>query len=105
MELDGRFMFRPSANLRYSKGLPTSFELNGAVVYDDAFSVGLGYRVQSALIGSVQLALFNYMKVGYSYDFAVSKINVATRSTHEVTVTFSACDMKAAKVQACPAYD
>lgn len=105
LELDGRFMFRPSANLRYSKGLPTSFELNGAVVYDDSFSVGMGYRVQSALIGSIQLALFNYMKVGYSYDFAVSKINVATRSTHEVTVTFSACDMKAAKVQACPAYD
>ena len=105
MELDGMFMFRPSANLRYSKGLPTSFELNGAVVYDDAFSVGLGYRVQSALIGTVQISLFNYMKVGYSYDFAISKINVAARSTHEVTVTFSACDMKATKVQACPAYD
>ena len=105
LQLDGRYMFRPSANLRYSKGLPTSFELNGAVLYDDVFSVGLGYRVQSALIGSVQLALFNYMKVGYSYDFAVSKINVAALSTHEVTVTFSACDMKATKVQACPAYD
>ena len=43
LELDGRFMFRPSANLRYSKGLPTSFELNGVAVYDNAFSVG-GHR-------------------------------------------------------------
>ncbi len=105
MELDGRFMFRPSANIRYSEGLPTSFEMTGSVVYDDSYSVGIGYRVKSALIGSVQLTLFNYLKVGYSYDFSVSKINLAARSTNEITIAFSACDMKLTKVQECPAYD
>ncbi|MBI48663.1 MAG: hypothetical protein CL850_00005, partial [Crocinitomicaceae bacterium] len=105
MELDGRFMFRPSANIRYSEGLPTSFEMTGSVVYDDSYSVGIGYRVKSALIGSVQLTLFNYLKVGYSYDFSVSKLNLAARSTNEITIAFSACDMKLTKVQECPAYD
>ena len=105
MELDGRFMFRPSANIRYSEGLPTSFEMTGSVVYDDSYSVGIGYRVKSALIGSVQLTLFNYLKVGYSYDFSVSKINLAARSTNEITIAFSACDLKLTKVQECPAYD
>ena len=105
LELDGRYTFRPSTNIRYSPGLPASFELSGAMVYDDLASVGLGYRNQSALIASFQLALFNYMRIGYSYDFNISKINVVSRSSHEVVLTFSACDMKATKVHQCPAYD
>ena len=105
LELDGKYMFRPSANFRIASGLPVCFEMNGAVVYDDLISVGLGYRVQSALIGSFQIALFNYMKVGYSYDFGISKIGVASRSSHEFTLAFSACDMKATSVHSCPAYD
>ena len=105
LELDGKFMFRPSANIRYASGLPASFEMNGAVVYDKSIAVGLGYRVQSALIGSVQFALFDYMTLGYSYDFGISKIGTFSRSSHEVTLTFSACDMKATSVNSCPAYD
>lgn len=105
LELDGRFMFRPSANIRFASGLPACFELNGAVVYDELFAVGLGYRVQSALIGTLQISLFNYMKVGYSYDFGISRIGVASRSSHEFTLAFSACDMKATTVHSCPAYD
>lgn len=105
LELDGRFMFRPSANMRFASGAPACFEMNGAVVYDESFSVGLGYRVQSALIGTLQISLFNYMKVGYSYDFGISRIGVASRSSHEFTLAFSACDMKSTNVHACPAYD
>ena len=75
------------------------------MVYDDMVSVGLGYRNQSALIASFQLAVFNYMRIGYSYDFNISNINIVTRSSHEVVVTFSACDMKATKVHQCLAYD
>jgi len=105
LELDGKFVFRPSANFRITSGLPVCFEMNGAVVYDDLISVGLGYRVQSALIGSLQISLFNYMKVGYSYDFGISRIGVASRSSHEFTLAFSACDMKATSVHSCPAYD
>lgn len=105
LELDGRFMFRPSANMRFASGAPACFEMNGAVVYDEFFSVGLGYRVQSALIGTLQISLFNYMKVGYSYDFGISRIGVASRSSHEFTLAFSACDMKSTNVHACPAYD
>ena len=105
LELDGKYMFRPSANIRYASGAPVCFEMNGAVVYGDLIAVGLGYRAQSALIGSLQIALFNYMKVGYSYDFGISKIGVASRSSHEFTLAFSACDMKATRVHTCPAYD
>ena len=105
LELDGKYMFRPSVNIRYAKGLPPSFEMNGAVVYDDIISVGIGSRSQSAVVGSFQLALFDYMKVGYSYDFGISRINVVSNTSHEFTLAFSACDKNASRAISCPAYD
>jgi type IX secretion system PorP/SprF family membrane protein len=105
MELDGRFMFRPSANMRVASGLPPSFEMNGAIVYDDLLVLGLGYRNGTAIIGSFQIALFDYMKLGYSYDFGISDIRIVSASSHEITIALSACDGSAPRAHQCPAYD
>jgi type IX secretion system PorP/SprF family membrane protein len=105
LELDGLFMFRPSVNMRIASGLPPCFEMNGAMVYDDQIVIGLGYRNQTAIIGSFQIALFDYMKVGYSYDFGISDIRVASTSSHEITIALSACDTSTPRAYQCPAYD
>ena len=105
IELDGRFLFRPSSQIRITKGLPPSFEINGAVVYADFLAIGLGYRNQSALVGSLQISLLDYLKVGYSYDFGISEIRAASVSSHEITIAISACDITASRGQHCSAYD
>ena len=105
LALDGNMVFRPSANIRYSKGLPACFELNGAIVFEDMISVGLGYRSQNALVASLQLSLFNYMKVGYSYDINISNLNIVSPNSHEFTIAFSVCDNNVNKAYACPAFD
>lgn len=105
LALDGNMVFRPSANIRYAKGLPACFELNGAIIFDDMISAGLGYRSQNVLVASFQLSLFNYMKVGYSYDINISNLNIVSPNSHEFTIAFSACDMKANSATACPAFD
>ena len=105
MELDGLFMFRPSAQIRFAPGLPPSFELNGAVVYDDAVSIGLGYRSQSEVIGQVQFALMDYVKIGYAYGFGISTIRVVAPNSHEITLALSSCNSGPSKGVKCSAYD
>ena len=105
LALDGNMVFRPSANIRYSKGLPACFELNGAIVFDDIISAGLGYRSQNAIVASFQLSLFNYMKVGYSYDINTSNLNIVSPNSHEFTIAFSACDNNVNRAYSCPAFD
>lgn len=105
MELDGKFMFRPSAQIRIAPGLPPSFELNGAIVYDDAFSLGLGYRSQSEVIGQAQIALLEYLKVGYAYGFGISTIRTVAPNTHEITFALSSCNSGPSKAVKCSAYD
>ena len=79
--------------------------LNGAIVFEDMISAGLGYRSQNALVASLQLSPFNYMKVGYSYDINISNLNIVSPNSHEFTIAFSVCDNNVNKAYACPAFD
>jgi len=65
----------------------------------------VGYRNQTAVIAHLQLALFDYIKVGYSYDFGISDIRIASASSHEITIALSACDRGSKKAEHCSAYD
>ena len=105
LSLDGNMLFRPSVNIRYARGLPACFELNGAIVFDDMIVAGLGYRSQSALVATLQLSIFNYMKLGYSYDINISNLNIVSPNSHELTIAFSVCENSVNSAYACPAFD
>ena len=105
MELEGKFMFRPSTNIRFAGGLPPSFEINGSVVYDDAVAVGLGYRSQSEVVGQVQFAVMDYVKIGYSYGFGISAIRTVAPNSHEITLALSSCNTGPSRGVKCSAYD
>ena len=105
IDLDGRFVFRPSASMRLVSGLAPSLDVTCSVAYNNMFSVGVGYRNQSALIAHLQLAVLEYVTVGYSYDFGLSDIRISAASSHEVTLAFSACDRGSKRAKHCAAYD
>lgn len=105
MDLEGKFMFRPSTNIRFAPGLPPSFEINGAVVYDDAVSFGIGYRSQSEVIFQAQLAIMEYIKLGYAYGFGISSIRTVAPNSHEFTIALSSCNSGPTRGVKCSAYD
>lgn len=108
IKLDRRFAFRPAAQMRVASGLPASIDFQGTFSMDDRVSMGLGYRSGSALVGLMNLRLFESMTVGYAYDFGVSALNVAGRSSHEIVISLTACDKNDPYIGPngrCPAYD
>lgn len=105
IDLDGRFMFKPSAQTRMASGLPVSLDATALLSYDNQISIGVGYRNQTALVGHLQLALMDYITVGYAYDFGISEIRTAAAISHEVTIAISACDKRSKRAQNCSAYD
>jgi type IX secretion system PorP/SprF family membrane protein len=105
IELDSRFVFRPSANLRVASGLSPSLDVTCSVAYNNLLSLGVGYRNQTALIAHLQLAILEYVTVGYSYDFGISDIRIAAASSHEITLALSACDKGTKRAEHCAAYD
>ena len=108
IKLDRRFAFRPALQMRMASGLPAAIDFQGTFSMDDRISMGLGYRSGSALVGVMNLKLFESMAVGYAYDFGVSALNVVGRSSHEIVVSLTACDKDDPFFGTggrCPAYD
>ena len=108
VSLDRRFKFRPAAQVRLSSGLPAAIDLQGSFSLDNRWSMGLGYRNRSALIGVMSIKLFDSMTVGYAYDFGVSSIRSGATSSHEIVISLSSCDKAdpfAGPNGRCPAFD
>ena len=105
IELDGRFIFRTSTNILMASGLTPSVDITCSVAYNNLLSLGLGFRNQTALIAHIQVAVLDYAKVSYSYDFGISDIRIVAPSSNEITLAISACDRGAKRAKHCAAYD
>jgi type IX secretion system PorP/SprF family membrane protein len=108
VKLDRRFSFRPAAQMRLASGLPASIDFQGTFSLDNRISMGLGYRTGSALVGLMNVKLFDSMTVGYAYDLGVNALNVAARGSHEIVLSLTACDKNDPYIGPngrCPAYD
>ena len=106
VELDGRWMFLPSAQARLGSGVPPSAEILGLFKYDDVVGVGLGYRSQSALIVAAQAKILDYLSIGYAYELNVSPLSGAGPNSHEIVIGINACSGRpAGRAIPCPAYN
>ena len=106
VELDGKWMFTPSAQARLGSGVPPSAEILGMMRYDEVVGVGLGYRSQSALIVAAQAKVMDYLTIGYAYEFNVSALSGAAPSTHEIVIGINSCSVRQkGRAIPCPAYN
>lgn len=71
-----------------SDGKANQIYLNTNVRYNKRFWGGVSYRGGSAIVGILGVELFNGVRVGYSYDFSVTKIGKYSSGSHELTIGY-----------------
>lgn len=75
-------------NLKYKSDLAAgALDINGMYTFDKKISAGASYRLgdAAALLLGYQMPYRNYtFKMGYSYDFTLSKIKGYSSGTHEI---------------------
>ena len=71
-----------------SDGRANQLMMNAHLRYNKRVWGGVSYRTGDAIVGLIGVELFNGVRVGYSYDFAVSKIHHYTSGSHELTVGY-----------------
>ena len=81
------FEIMPTMVLK-SDGKANQIYLNTNVRYNKRFWGGVSYRAGDAIVGIFGLELFNGVRVGYSYDFSVSKIGKYSSGSHELTIGY-----------------
>jgi len=79
------------ANLKVkSDAATTQLDINLTYEYDKFFWLGVSYRMEDAIAPmlGVRLLKDKALKIGYSYDYTMSKIKGYTSGTHEIMIGY-----------------
>ncbi|WP_027419745.1 PorP/SprF family type IX secretion system membrane protein [Crocinitomix catalasitica] len=90
-KLQKKWSFQPSFFLMKTGGTPMDFHLSALFDLDNKFSIGMGIRRTDAITAQIRFKLFDFLSIGYSFDFVISKINNNIWQTHELTAGFNSC--------------
>lgn len=97
---------KPSILLKEDFKGPTSLDLNAMVIFNDRFWIGGSYRTGvkifeksfdvnknlsnlNAVSGILQFYVTNKLRLGYSYDFNLNRLNTMSYGSHEITLGIS----------------
>ena len=86
---------KPSIMIRSTEGAPLTADINlHALLMEDGPGgtqvwLGVGYRTQSVIVASIEVALPYNLRLGYAYDFMGSGLQDALGSTHEIQLGFN----------------
>lgn len=89
--LEKKWSIIPSAFVMWTKATPIDFHLSALADYDNRFTFGLGLRRTDAITAQVRVKFFNWISLGYSFDFVISKLMGNMWYTHEITGGFNSC--------------
>jgi type IX secretion system PorP/SprF family membrane protein len=87
-DINSDFKLKPSTVVKYVGGAPLSFDLSANVLYLNRFELGASYRYQDAVSGLVGVNISPNLKVGYAYDFNISKLNNYNNGSHEFILLY-----------------
>jgi len=83
------FKLKPSTMIRAVSGAPIECDLNLNAWVNDAVGFGVSYRTGDAFVGMFELQLSPQLRLGYAYDYTISKLNTYnTKGTHELMLRY-----------------
>lgn len=95
----------PSTLFKFSKAAPWAIDVNAMADYKNRFSIGISYRNVDAVSGLVTFNFLNYFRIGYAYDYTLSKIQFGGSNTHEVTLSINPCGYREDPKYGCPTFN
>jgi type IX secretion system PorP/SprF family membrane protein len=85
---------------------PIDFHLSALFDLDNKVAFGIGLRRTDAVTAQIRVKLFNFISIGYSFDFIISKLQKNMFQTHEVTLGMNGCSSYGASTTtSCPTFE
>lgn len=87
-KLNEKFKLKPSTLIKYLPAAPIEADLNLNLLYKDQFWIGVSYRTMDAVVFMVEYQTNSRFRVGYSFDYTLSKIRKYSSGTHEIMIGY-----------------
>jgi len=87
---------KPAGLLKYAKNSPLDFDLHTSLILFDQFWIGATYRTGGDLLSNtgesidavLQLQITEAIRLGFAYDFTLSKIGDHTPGSYEILIDY-----------------
>jgi type IX secretion system PorP/SprF family membrane protein len=76
----------PSVLLKMIKPVPTTFDINMKLSFQDKLWLGGSYRRGDSFAALAGININSFINVGYSYDFTTSELRTVSSGTHEIVI-------------------
>jgi type IX secretion system PorP/SprF family membrane protein len=85
---DRDIIFRPSMLVKYVPFVPVQADLSLLVDLKNRLTVGFSYRTGDGIIGMLQIQFLDRWRMGYAYDYQLTRVNQFSYGTHELMLTY-----------------
>lgn len=101
------FILRPSFLFAAAPLLSPSVDFTFTANYRNRISIGIGAKYVNSAYSTLQVQAFSWLKVGYTYEYALSQIKKVAPSTNELVITITGCETEFINRPKfyCPAYE
>lgn len=79
---------KPSTMIKAVSGAPLEADISFNVLFKETFWIGAAYRTGDAVSMLTQFQITKQLRFGYSYDYALTKLNNYSSGTHEFTIGY-----------------
>ena len=76
----------PSVLVKVIQPVPTTFDVNLKMAFQDIFWLGGSYRKDDSFGALAGINVSSSINIGYSYDFTTSALNTVSNGTHEIVI-------------------
>ena len=87
-DLNERLTLKPSVLLKTTSLLNPTIDLSATAIYNEKFWFGTTYRSNKTMSLSTQIQVGKKLRLGYAFDFGVSKEYSLNAGSHEIVCTF-----------------
>ncbi|PZU20126.1 MAG: hypothetical protein DI589_18705 [Shinella sp.] len=98
IELSENFLFKPAAMFKAVSGTPLAIDVSGNMLYNDKFTFGAAYRLNSSVSALVGFKISEQASIGYAYDYETTNIGNYARGSHEFFIKFNLEPLKKTNV-------
>lgn len=88
-ELNEDYKLKPSVMLKAAAAAPLQPEVNVQGIFRDKLWLGVGYRLNDAIACMLGWQVNSQFRIGYSYDYAVSKLSTFNSGSHEIQLNYT----------------
>ncbi len=87
-KINREWSLRPSVLVKYQHSFGAQVDVNALLGYKSTIVAGISYRSQDAILFLARFNISKQFQIGYSYDFTLNALSLASKGSHEITLQY-----------------